>query len=235
MLQTGRSRVRDETLPALLGPGVYSAYNNWVSEAKKKKKKIPPLPDFRRSRGSGTRSTHPREYNSGATWKKTNGSGVEIWEYGCKDPLCWPRNTLSPRKLALTSPTSGGRSVVVRSRTKSHGVWLFFCFLIFQAKGISCSVSAMWSKTLRGEVNNYPQCTCICIYSYVGSTVVLRSISMRGFRFSISAQVWYSNISLASNAKRVKLYKCLTMIIKHYTIKTCGGGWNYSLTPCPRR
>jgi hypothetical protein len=34
-------------------------------------------------------------------------------------PLRWPRDTPYPQKLALTSPTSGGRSVgIVRSRTK---------------------------------------------------------------------------------------------------------------------
>jgi hypothetical protein len=39
------------------------------------------------------------------------------------DPLRWPRNTLYPTKLALTSPTSGGRSVgIVHLRTKGHGV-----------------------------------------------------------------------------------------------------------------
>jgi hypothetical protein len=38
----------------------------------------------------------------------------------CGNPLRWPRNTLYPQKLALTSPTSGGRSVgTVRSRTKT--------------------------------------------------------------------------------------------------------------------
>jgi hypothetical protein len=32
----------------------------------------------------------------------------------------WPRNTLYPQKLALTSPTSGGRSVgIVRLQTKA--------------------------------------------------------------------------------------------------------------------
>jgi hypothetical protein len=40
---------------------------------------------------------------------------------------------------------------------------------------------------VRGEVNNYPQCRCICVS--VGSTVVLRSIAMRGFLVIISAQV----------------------------------------------
>jgi hypothetical protein len=42
---------------------------------------------------------------------------------GRGDPLRWPRDTLYQQKLALTSPTSGGRSVgIVRLRTKSHGV-----------------------------------------------------------------------------------------------------------------
>jgi hypothetical protein len=37
-----------------------------------------------------------------------------------RDPLRWPRDTLCPQKLALTSPTSGGRLVgIVRSRTKA--------------------------------------------------------------------------------------------------------------------
>jgi hypothetical protein len=30
---------------------------------------------------------------------------------GRGDPLRWPRDTLYPQKLSLTSPTSGGRSV----------------------------------------------------------------------------------------------------------------------------
>jgi hypothetical protein len=35
------------------------------------------LPDFLRSSVSGTGSTQPREYNRGATWKKSSGSGLE--------------------------------------------------------------------------------------------------------------------------------------------------------------
>jgi hypothetical protein len=50
--------------------------------------------------------------------RKSRGSGLEIREYGRRDPSCWPRGTPHPQKLALTSPTSGGRSVgIVRSRT----------------------------------------------------------------------------------------------------------------------
>jgi hypothetical protein len=41
---------------------------------------------------------------------------------GRGDSLRWPRDTLYPQKLALTSPTGGGGSVgIVRLRTKSHG------------------------------------------------------------------------------------------------------------------
>jgi hypothetical protein len=43
--------------------------------------------------------------------KNKSGCGLENREYFRGDPLRWPRDTLYPQKLALTSPTSGGRSV----------------------------------------------------------------------------------------------------------------------------
>jgi hypothetical protein len=50
----------------------------------------------------------------------SSGSGLESLEYSCGDPLRRPRDTLYPQKLAITSPTSGGRSVgIVRSRAKA--------------------------------------------------------------------------------------------------------------------
>jgi hypothetical protein len=52
--------------------------------------------------------------------RKRSGSGAEIREYCRRDPSRWPRGTLYPQKLALTSPISGGRSVsIVRSRTQA--------------------------------------------------------------------------------------------------------------------
>jgi hypothetical protein len=52
--------------------------------------------------------------------RKSSGSGLESRKYGLRDPSRWPRCTLYPFKFALTSPTSGGRSVgMVRSRTHS--------------------------------------------------------------------------------------------------------------------
>jgi hypothetical protein len=52
--------------------------------------------------------------------RKSSCSGLEIREYGRGNPLRWPRDTLYPLKLALTSPTSGDRSVgLVHSRIKA--------------------------------------------------------------------------------------------------------------------
>jgi hypothetical protein len=56
-------------------------------------------------------------------WNSSGSGSIDI--NGRGDPLRWPRNTLYPRNLALTSPNGCGRSVgTVRLRTKSHGVWI---------------------------------------------------------------------------------------------------------------
>jgi hypothetical protein len=79
----------------------------------------------KKSSGSGTASTQPREYNWGVTWEKSSGACPENREYDHRDPSRWPRGTLYPQKLAITSPTSGGRSVgVVRSRTQTMEFFL---------------------------------------------------------------------------------------------------------------
>jgi hypothetical protein len=52
--------------------------------------------------------------------RKGSGSCLENREYGRRDPSRWPRGTLYPQKLAMTSPTSGDRSVgIVRLRTQT--------------------------------------------------------------------------------------------------------------------
>jgi hypothetical protein len=55
--------------------------------------------------------------------------GLESLEYGRRYPSRWPHGILYPQKLALTSPTSGGRSVgIVRSRTRATE-FLVFCII----------------------------------------------------------------------------------------------------------
>jgi hypothetical protein len=68
-------------------------------------------------------STTPEQF------KRNNvGSGLESREHGRGDPPRWPRGTIYPQKLALTSPTSGGRSVgIVRSQAKTTE--FVFCFV----------------------------------------------------------------------------------------------------------
>jgi hypothetical protein len=54
-------------------------------------------------------------------------SGLQNLKYFRRDPSRWPRNTLYPQKLTLTSPTRGGRSVgIVHSRTQAMELFFFF-------------------------------------------------------------------------------------------------------------
>jgi hypothetical protein len=67
--------------------------------------------------------------------RENNGSDLETRDSGRKDPSRCPLCTLYPQTLALTSPTSGGRSVgIVRSRTQATE------FVIF-VRVFSCVVS----------------------------------------------------------------------------------------------
>jgi hypothetical protein len=52
--------------------------------------------------------------------------GLKNLSYAHGDPLRWPRDTLYPQKLALTSPTSGGHSIgIVRLQTKAMELFSF--------------------------------------------------------------------------------------------------------------
>jgi hypothetical protein len=52
--------------------------------------------------------------------RKSRGPCLESQDYGRRDPQRWPRGTLCPQKLQLTSPTSRGHSVgILRSQTKA--------------------------------------------------------------------------------------------------------------------
>jgi hypothetical protein len=82
--------------------------------------RFPALPDFLRSSGSGTGPLSLVSTTEELLGRKNSGSCLENREYGRRDSSRRPRGNLNPQKLALTSPTSGGRSVgIVRSRTKA--------------------------------------------------------------------------------------------------------------------
>jgi hypothetical protein len=62
--------------------------------------------------------------------RKRRVSGLENRNYSRRDQSRWPHGTFYPQNLALTSPTSGGRSVgIVRSRTQSTKFSVFSYFL----------------------------------------------------------------------------------------------------------
>jgi hypothetical protein len=55
--------------------------------------------------------------------------------------------SLYPQKLALTSPTSGGRSVgIVGLRTKNHGVLVFYIFQMEEGRVVGCLTTTSESR-----------------------------------------------------------------------------------------
>ena len=91
----------------------------------------------------------PREVNWGAIWmKKVAASGLEKKRLTAVGTRCADHVTpLYPQKLALTSPTGGGRSVgIVRVRTKAME-FSFSCSLT-PGTGNDLSVLKVWNISL---------------------------------------------------------------------------------------
>jgi hypothetical protein len=103
------------------------SWSEFLAKDPEARLRFPPLLDFLRSSGSGTGSTQPRKYIEEIFERKNRGSCLENREYGSRDPSRWPRGTLYPQNLALTSLTSGCRSVdIVRSGTQATEFSYFF-------------------------------------------------------------------------------------------------------------
>jgi hypothetical protein len=80
---------------------------------------------------------------------KSSGSCLESREYSSRDPSRWPCFTLFPQKLALTSPTNGGRSVgIVRSRTKATELLLLLLLLLLWIVTTLISRIELWLMQL---------------------------------------------------------------------------------------
>jgi hypothetical protein len=76
--------------------------------------------------------------------RKSSGSCLENREYSRRDPSRWLRD-IYPQSLALTSPTSGGRSVgIVRSRAKAVEIF----YLVTQNSG-------QWKESTNPMIPSY--------------------------------------------------------------------------------
>jgi hypothetical protein len=93
--------------------------------------RYPALLDFLKSSRSGTRSTQPREYNWGATWKK---NGLENRNYGRRDPPRWLRDTPISTKVS-NNFADKRRSLGRYSSCPDSGYGCFVCYVRF-CKGL---------------------------------------------------------------------------------------------------
>jgi hypothetical protein len=88
-----------------------------------------------------------------ASWVQLRSYCLENREYGRREPSRWPRGTLYPQKLAITSPRSGGRSVgIVRSRTQT--MEFFFYWQLTDAWGIS-QTNVLFQKLALGSIDHF--------------------------------------------------------------------------------
>jgi hypothetical protein len=85
--------------------------------------------------------------------RKSSYSWLEIREYGRSDPSRWPLDTLYLQMLALTSLTSGCRSVgIVRSRAQATEFVLFRCLLSRRLEG---NLLEIWISSFLFSVPTY--------------------------------------------------------------------------------
>jgi hypothetical protein len=88
--------------------------------------------------------------------RKSIRSGLEIREYGRRDPSRWPRGTLYPQKLALTSPAIGGRSAGIGcSRTQAKEFQFFFVLYGFKSQDLllKCATISITSSSYTAGAN----------------------------------------------------------------------------------
>jgi hypothetical protein len=88
--------------------------------------------------------------------RKSSGSCLENREYGRRDPSRWQRGTLYPQKLAITSPTSGGRSVgIVRSRTQTMEFSLILVGLERGPLSLVSTTEELLDRKISGYLENW--------------------------------------------------------------------------------
>jgi hypothetical protein len=133
--------------------------------------------------------------------RNCSSSGLENRDNGRGDLLCWPRDTLYQQKLALTSPTSGGRSVgIVRLRAKATE--FVCCFCLYQ---IFVNFIAKWQHT--PHINDIH---ILWVWNYV--TIEMKTTSNLHF-YPAMQQVFWMLIEISKDASwRWYLHKACSTV-----------------------
>jgi hypothetical protein len=77
--------------------------------------------------------------------RKSSAPVLENREYVYRDPLSWPRNILWPQMLALTSPTSCGRSAgIIPPRTKPRSLYTYPTYITYLVLAFNYSFWIIW-------------------------------------------------------------------------------------------
>jgi hypothetical protein len=85
--------------------------------------------------------------------RNKRGSGQENRDYCRRDPSRWSCSTIYPQKLALTSPSRGGRSVgIIRSRTKATGILLLLLVVVVVVVRLEEWINESLSQQLHSAV-----------------------------------------------------------------------------------
>jgi hypothetical protein len=170
---------------------------------------------------------------------------------GRTDPSRWPRGALYPQKLALISPTSGGRSVgIVRSRTEATNLsvcgivhvcnkpcpqaWDSSCLLCPPEQPVWGSVCGIWRMPLSPWISCVPERQ---IFGKAQSTMILcgrlpsqqQQARFTGFGSSIRVSASGTFLSHSANAYRMAIRldsRSSTVTCCHVYVVTADGLWN---------
>jgi hypothetical protein len=103
--------------------------------------------------------------------RKSSGSGPDIREYGHGDLLHCSHDTFYLQTLALSSPTSCGRSVGTLRSHKGHGVWSSCCLVLHRC--LVCSLNLNTGMEHSSEIPvNFHQTT----QYYIPQDSILQSL-----------------------------------------------------------
>jgi hypothetical protein len=113
--------------------------------------------------------------------KKSSRCSLENRYYGRRDPSRWPRGSIYPQKLKLTSPTSSGRLVCIfRSRTQTTKFvclfwWMhrFLQYLVPVNQTTSRHIPPHCSVVLSAVMNFWDTCT-----SWKGTNLLQKTSTM---------------------------------------------------------